>query len=317
MQSFKESGGQEVESHMPKQLASNQSIALNEVSFSPIIIKSAEPSEDKGYFFKRARSIKMVSHKSVLWKQFFYVLVTYGLVILYGLDIINTGMLLGIMALYYLRLFNVLHQKAHTNRSDSIKPRWLGRVIELANIYYLPYHESSAGKLSKHEIHHKSHHTHADSGLIDDVKRNPHAIFERYGFFKSFMAALFYEEVMLYFDIRDRGISKDRWVTFFVGSTVSLLMLYFLGWHKFLVFALFYRISFALSWFGFSYLFHHPEVYRKRIEAHVSDGILNLVKWLLGAGAVNSILYHEHHHRVPQVPSEHLHLLAPYPRKNR
>lgn len=255
----------------------------------------------------------MASHKSLLWKQAFYVSITYGLVIVYGFDLISTGVMLSAVSLYYLRLFNILHQKAHANHSDSIKPQWLGRAIELINIYYLPYHESSSGKLSKHETHHKAHRMNADPSMVDDIRSNPHAVFERYGLFRSFLAALFYEEVMLYLDIRDRSISKDRWLTFLVGSIAVLALLYFLGWYKFIVFATFYRVSFALSWFGFSYLFHHPTIYSKRIEPYVWDSVLKLARWFFGAGAVNSIFYHEHHHRAPQVPSEYLHLLAPYP----
>jgi hypothetical protein len=297
---------------MLKPLASNQPGAIERSALGPVTVNPAAILEDKGQFFKRARSFKMASHKSLLWKQAFYVSITYVLVIVYGLDLISTGMMLGAVSLYYLRLFNILHQKAHANHNDSIKPQWLGRAIELINIYYLPYQESSTGKLSKHETHHKAHRMHADPTMLDDVKRNPHAVFERYGFCKSFLAALFYEEVMLYLDIRDRGISKDRWMTFLVGSIVVLTLLGFLGWYKFIVFATFYRVSFALSWFGFSYLFHHPSIYTKRIETHVWDSVLKLARWFVGAGAVNSIFYHEHHHRAPQVPSEYLHLLAPY-----
>lgn len=272
---------------------------------------SKSPSRPHKVLLSKARHYTLIERRRLMQLQLLYVGLSYLLLIAYGYNLINTWILVLTFSLYYLRLFDVLHQKSHANERVKMKPKWLDSAIDYFNIFYLPYHESSRGKISKHKAHHRAHRTDSNGTTINDNRINPHAVFERQGFFKSFLAALFYEEVMLYLDTRDGKWNRERWITAIVGSIVMCSLILFLGVEKFLVFAIFYRVAFALSWFGFSYIFHHPGVYGARIENRLSKKTLKVLRFFIGAGSVNSIFYHEFHHLAPQVPAKYLHQLDP------
>ena len=256
---------------------------------------------------------KMVTRKSLLLKQVLYVATSYALFIAYGLDIISAVVFLALLATFYLRLFDVLHQKAHANNAMGLKPRWLDQAADYFNIYFLPYHEPPGGKLRKHMAHHQGHQR--GDGYRLDPTRNPHVMFENGSFLKTLTAAFFYEETMLYFDIRHKNLRAERLLSMMIGLAVMTLEIYAFGIEKFLVFAIFYRGAFGLSWWGFSYVFHHPKVFGRQIDRQAHAKLLKSFQFIVGAGAVNSILFHEAHHLHPNVNGAELHFSEYEPRR--
>lgn len=223
----------------------------------------------------------------------------YGLFAAFAADVISSWVFCLGFFIYTFRSFNIRHERAHVAQSASRRTSWLEVFSEYFQVFYLPYHEPYSGKRWKHLAHHKFHIA-KDGQHGSSLVNDPHRIFEQGSPLKAFLMSFLYEEVNLYFDIRDRGISRERIMMTICGVVAIASTIYLAGMDKFLMLAICYRLSLTIAWFTFSYVMHIPAVYENQIGDVIPSIGLRICDLILGHGMATAVFYHSKHHMRPQ-----------------
>jgi hypothetical protein len=148
--------------------------------------------------------------------------------------------------------------------------------------------------------HHRTHRPGKTPVL--DTRSDPHSAFEMGGFVRALFSSIFYEEVQLFFDIRDGQLTKSRWITLIIYLPLQILFLMAFGWQKYLVVLAATRFTGGISWFVFSHVIHRSFVYRFGFIKQVPIP----VRWMLGVSngirTMVGVLHHATHHAWPSMP---------------
>lgn len=202
-----------------------------------------------------------------------------------------------------MRIFVANHDRFHADTSIHL-PRLLEKMTENITVVFTPWDESYASIRMKHLLHHSTHHYGSSSVL--DTKTDPHSIYEMWHPIRIFFACLFYEEVQLFFDIRDNKPLKSRLYRAIVSVPLQIGFIVLFGFKVYILVVLAMRITGFVAWFIFSWGLHNQFPYRFGFSAHIKKVIKFLFVLVHGRRVTAACLYHATHHAWPSIPYNQL-----------
>jgi fatty acid desaturase len=248
-------------------------------------------------------AIKPEAKKALDVEIFLRNLAVFAVVLAYALDFVSVGVFLVLLYLAYARFFIGNHDRFHTNAATRW-PRWFEALSETFQLGVVPWVEPYDSIRRKHMTHHATHRPGKTPVL--DTRRDPHSAFENYGFLRSFLSCLFWEEGQLYYDIRNGTFTRSRWVNLAVYLSLDILFFIAFGWQKYLIVLAATRALGGFFWFFFSWISHRPPFYRFGFKNRVP----RLFQWLFGFAngkrSMDGLFRHTSHHAWPRVPSSDL-----------
>ena len=202
-----------------------------------------------------------------------------------------------------MRIFIGNHDRFHTDHKHRL-PYVLEKISEGLAVVTTPWDEPYDSIKWKHLKHHITHRPGAKP--MKDTTKDPHAVYEMGGFFSSLFSCLFYEEVQLFLDIKNKTLKRSRAYRLLIYLPLQLAYIYFFGWYKFLMIFLAMRLVGFSAWFVFSWVIHHPKVYHFGFSGKVP----RLFKWsfalLHGRRVTEGCIHHATHHAWPMIPYNQL-----------
>jgi len=121
------------------------------------------------------------------------------------------------------------------------------------------------------------------------------------------LSCLFYEEVQLYLDIRNKNLNRSRLTRLLVYLPLQVAFILFFGWQKYLFVFLGMRIVGFSGWIVFSWGIHQPFVYRFGFSEKVPALLRRLFAIMNGNRVIQGVIHHATHHAWPGIPAGQLH----------
>lgn len=229
----------------------------------------------------------------------------FGSVIAYAFGYIGWPVFLPLFYMIAMRVFIANHDDYHTDHRIRL-PKVLEWLSENLAVVVTPWDDTHDSTRRKH-LHHHATHTPGKSAPFNPVD-DPHTVFELGGIFRVLLACLFYEEMMLYLDIRGRNIAHSRLIRALIYIPLQIAFILTFGWIKFLVVLLAMRIVGFTAWFVFSWAIHQPLVYKFGFSKQVPAWFKGLFALLHGRRVTEGCIHHATHHAWPTIPYNELHL---------
>ncbi len=228
----------------------------------------------------------------------------YLLIAAFSLDYIGWPLFLLLFYMVAMRIFIGNHDRYHADHRVRL-PRFLEAFSEGLAVVVTPWDEPYDSIRPKHLRHHTTHGPGKEPVL--DTRQDPHGVFELGGLLRVFLSCLFYEEVQLLIDIRNRNLTLGRLYRFLIYVPLQVAYILYFGWWKFLVIFLGMRITGFAAWFVFSWGIHQSFVYRFGFSRQVPRWF----KWgfalLHGRRVTEGCIHHATHHAWPAIPYNQLH----------
>lgn len=229
----------------------------------------------------------------------------YIVVFIYAFDYVSWPVFYILFHHVYMNYFMGTHDRFHADQSK----RWPAPINWFAENFALvvfPWAEPLDSIKPKHFTHHKTHRPNKTPGR--DMLQDPHSIYEAGGFWRALFYCIFFEEAQLYIDIRNKKISKIRWVRLAIYLPLQILFIMTFGWEKYLgVFAA-VRFMSAIAWFMFSHV-AHTTLYRFGLARKI-PGVFKLFWGIMNGKRVkDGFFVHTSHHTWPSQSSSKLYLL--------
>jgi fatty acid desaturase len=209
--------------------------------------------------------------------------------------------------LVYMRIFMGNHERFHSRKPENW-PRPIQVFSEYFALVVTPWDEPPDSIRKKHFTHHATHRPGKTPG--SDMLQDPHSIYEAGGAWRSLFFSLFFEEAQLYIDIRNKDITKSRWIRLAIYLPLQILFIMVFGWEKYLGVFLAVKLMSAVAWWLFSW-FSHTVTYRFGFVQEKPWSGLFLFIWGLinGRWVSDGFLRHAIHHAWPSVPPGKLYIL--------
>jgi len=243
---------------------------------------------------KRALDVELVVLNTLL----------YTLVFLFAYDLLPLAAFLLLFYAIDMRTFIANHDRMHTDNRVRL-PKPLETFAEGFALVVTPWDEPYDSIRRKHLKHHAVHSK--GEQKIHVSNKDPHSVYESGGLFRVIFSCLFYEEIQLFFDIRNGSLSRSRLYRFMIYTPLLIAFILSFGWAKFLIVVLAMRFVGFSAWFVFSWVIHQPWVYHFGFSKKVPA----LFKWtfalLHGMRVTEGCLHHATHHIWPSVPYNQLH----------
>jgi len=229
----------------------------------------------------------------------------YAVVIIYAFDYLSWPVFYLLFHLCYMRIFMGNHDRMHTDSSKHW-PRPIEFFAEHFALVAFPWAEPYDSIRKKHFTHHKTHRPKKTPG--QDILQDPHSIYEAGGFWRSLFYCVFFEEAQFIIDIRNKQITKSRWIR--LAIYLPLLILFFMtfGWEKYLGVFLAVRFMSAIAWFMFSWL-AHTSMYQFGFVRQIPRSFIFLWGLINGKRVADGFFVHSSHHAWPSIPSSKLVML--------
>ena len=202
--------------------------------------------------------------------------------------------------IFEMRIFISNHDRFHTDASTRL-PRPLEFVAEWLAASVTPWDEPYDSVRRKHILHHSTH-LPGKAGS-DDPAKDPHAVYEMGGFWRALLGSIFYEEIQLYLDIRNKKLAKSRILRLVIYLPLQILFISAFGWTKFLGVFVAMRIVGFMGWFVFSWGIHQPVVFRFGFSKDVPAGLKWMFLLMNGKRVTEGCLHHATHHAWPTIPT--------------
>lgn len=205
------------------------------------------------------------------------------------------------MAFYLIeiRIFSLHHDRVHADFNRKL-PRPLDVLANWMELIVTPWDEPFPSYSTKHHKHHASHV--ADRIPARDLINDPHSAFESGGWFKALISCLFYEEIQLWLDLKNRSFHRSRIARFAVYTPAILGFIYFYGWEKYLGVLLAMRIVATIAWYVFSWGFHQDYSYNHSFHGKLPAWLKAAYAILNGRRTLSAWLFHAAHHAYARVP---------------
>ncbi|RMH60411.1 MAG: hypothetical protein D6677_13810 [Calditrichaeota bacterium] len=231
----------------------------------------------------------------------------YAVVFFYAFDYLSWPVFYLLFHIFYMRVFIGNHDRMHADRTKKW-PRPLELFFEHFAMVVTPWDEPFDSIRAKHRTHHVTHLPNREPD--HNVLKDPHSLYEAKGFFQSFFYCLFYEEVQLIIDIKNKHITLSRLVRLIIYLPLQILFIGYFGWQKFLGVFFAVRIMSAMGWFLFSW-FLHVHMYQFGIlkQLRAARFIQYIFGIFNGRRVKDGFFHHAVHHAWPHVPSAKLHIL--------
>jgi fatty acid desaturase len=235
------------------------------------------------------------------------VALTYTVVFIYAFGYLSWPVFYLLFHLVYMRFFMGNHERFHSRKSENW-PRAIQVFSEYFALAVTPWDEPFDSVRKKHFTHHATHRPGKTPG--SDMLQDPHSIYEAGGAWRSLFFSLFFEEAQLIIDIRNRNITKSRWIRLAIYLPLQILFILSFGWGKYLGVFLASRLMSAGGWWLFSW-FSHTVTYRFGFVREIPwSGLFLFVFGLINGKLVSDGFFrHAVHHAWPSVPPSKLYLL--------
>jgi fatty acid desaturase len=261
------------------------------------VVFSVSVGEEKLFFrpeSKRAIDLEMV----------FINILLYGLVFAFCFDYLTLPAFLFLFYVIAMRFFIGNHDRFHANQKVHL-PRFLEAITEGFAVVVTPWDEPYDSVKRKHLKHHSTHISGKTAQY--DTKNDPHGAYELGGFIRIFFSCLFYEEIQLFYDIRDRRLTRSRFYRFLIYAPLQVAFIYFFGINKYLMVVLAMRMTGFSVWFLFSWGLHQPAIYKFGFSNEVPKPFKWIFTILFGRRIAEGSLHHGTHHAWPGIPYNQLH----------
>jgi fatty acid desaturase len=230
-------------------------------------------------------------------------LILYALIFAFGLNYISIPVFMVLFYCIGMRAFMGNHDRMHTNHRKR-NPKWFEVFTEYFWVVVTPWDEPYDSIKKKHYTHHTTH----ASGKVPkfDSKADPHSVFEMGGVIRVFLSCLFYEEIQLYIDIRDKRLTRSRFYKFLIYTPLIILFIITFGWMKFLIVFSVMRLIGVTAWFIFSWAFHQSFLYQFEFSRNIPKWLVYVNTFLFGRRIANGTMSHAVHHAWPSIPFDQL-----------
>lgn len=231
--------------------------------------------------------------------------IVYAVIFTYAYGYISWPVFYLLFHFFYMRFFMGNHDRFHADHSKRL-PRLLELFAEYLAVAVTPWDEPYDSIKKKHFTHHVTHLPKKNPS--HEILSDPHSIYEARGMWRSLFYCLFYEEAQLVIDIRNRNITRSRWIRLLLYLPLQIVFFLTFGWEKYLGVFLAVRIMSSSGWFFFSW-YSHTYFYRFGSRKEIPGIILFLLKFVNGKRVGDGFFRHTTHHVWPQVPSGQLYKL--------
>ncbi len=222
------------------------------------------------------------------------------IIIAYGLNFLTWPLFFLLFYVIAMRVFIGNHDRYHSNTNVRL-PRFLEIFAEGLGVIVTPWDEPYDSIKRKHLIHHATHKT--GEIPIYDTKKDPNCAYEMGGLFNVLLSCLFYEEVQLYFDIRDKNLTRSRLFRFLIYVPMQIGFILFFGINIFLGVFIATRLIGFTAWFVFSWIIHQPFIYKFGFSRDVPKWFKFIFQILHGKRVSEGCIHHATHHKWPAIPS--------------
>jgi fatty acid desaturase len=231
-------------------------------------------------------------------------LLLYAIVAAFSFDLIAWPIFLLLFYPIAMRVFIGNHDRYHAKRGERL-PRFLEAISEGWAVVVTPWDEPYPSIRKKHLRHHGTHAPGMSSKY--DPETDPHSVFELGGIVRVLFSCLFYEEVQLVLDIRNKNLTRSRLYRFLFYVPLLIAYIAIFGWVKFAIVLLGIRIVGFTAWFVFSWVIHQPFVYTFGFSDKMPAWFKVVFTVLHGRRVAQGCLHHATHHAWPTVPYNQLH----------
>ncbi len=223
----------------------------------------------------------------------------FAVVFVYAFDYIAWPVFFVLFYLINARYFIGTHDRQHADTSKRW-PRFAEVIAERLVVCVTPWRDPYDSLRKKHMTHHRTHRPGKTPVL--DTRNDPHSAFEMGGFLRAFLSTVFYEEVQLFFDIRNGEVAPSRWIILVIYLPLQILFLVNFGWEKYLGVLAGVRITSTLFFFFFSWGIHQPLLYRFGIYNKVPLPVRLMLGIANGKRTMDGFFRHVVHHAWPSLP---------------
>ncbi|MEN8228131.1 MAG: fatty acid desaturase [Bacteroidota bacterium] len=248
-------------------------------------------------------SFQPESKKSIDLEMFFINILLLGLVFAYSSNYLTLPIFLPLFYAIAMRFFIGNHDRMHASQHDRL-PRFFEAITEGFAVVVTPWDEPFDSVKWKHLKHHSTHVSGKSAPF--DTKSDPHSAFELGGFLRVFISCVFYEEIQLYFDIRDRKLTRSRLYRFLIYTPLLIAFIYTFGLNTYLIVLLAMKITGFSVWFLFSWGLHQPVIYNFGFAKQVPIFVNWITTILFGRRISAGITHHSTHHAWPSIPYNQL-----------
>lgn len=248
-------------------------------------------------------SFQPESKKSIDLEIFFINILLFGLVFAYSYNYLSLPIFLLLFYSTAMRFFIGNHDRFHASQQNRL-PRFLEAITEGFAVVVTPWDEPFDSVKWKHLKHHATHVSGVSAPL--DTKSDPHGAFELGGFFRVFFSCVFYEEIQLYFDIRERNLTRSRLYRFLIYTPLQIAFIYTFGLNTYLIVVLAMKITGFSVWFLFSWGLHQPVIYNFGFSKQVPKLVNWITTIIFGRRISAGITHHGTHHAWPSIPYNQL-----------
>ena len=250
-------------------------------------------------------TIQSESKKMMDMEIVFLNVVIYAMVFVYASGNLSWLVFFLLFHPIYMSFFMGSHDRMHTDRSRRW-PRPIEFFAEHFALVVFPWAEPYDSIRKKHFTHHKTHLPKKTPD--DDILQDPHSIYEVGGFWRSLFYCTFFEETQLVIDIRNRNITKSRWIRLAIYLPLQILFFMTFGWEKYLGVFLAVRLVSTIGWFLFSWL-SHTSLYQFGFVRKIPRPVIILLGLTSGKRVMDGFFRHTSHHAWPGIPSSKLYIL--------
>ena len=249
--------------------------------------------------------IQPESKKAMDVEIVFLNILVYVVVFIYAFGYLSWPVFYLLFHFFYMRFFMGNHDRMHADKSRHW-PRTVERLTEYFAVVVTPWDEPYDSIKKKHYTHHV---THLPKKTPDhDILQDPHSIYEARGFWRSLFYCMFFEEAQFVIDIRNRNITKSRWIRLVIYMPLQILFFMTFGWDKYLGVFLAVRLMSTIAWFSFSWV-PHTLFYRFGLDGRIPRPVKLLLGLLNGKRVMDGFFRHNSHHAWPHIPSSKLYIL--------
>jgi len=228
----------------------------------------------------------------------------YVIVAAYSFDPIAWPLFLLLFYAIAMRVFIGNHDRYRAKLEERL-PRFLEAISEGLAVVVTPWDEPYPSIRKKHLRHHGTHAPGMSSKY--DPNTDPHSVFELGGIVRVLFSCLFYEEVQLVLDIRNKNLSTSRLYRFLIYGSLLIAYIATFGWAKFAIVFPGMRIVGFTAWFVFSWIIHQPFVYSFGFSDRMTVWFKVIFTVLHGRRVAQGCLHHATHHAWPAVAYNQLH----------
>lgn len=250
-------------------------------------------------------TIQSESKKAMDVEIVFVNLLVYAVVFIYAFDYLSWPVFYLLFHHLYMSFFMGTHDRFHADRSR----RWPPPVEFFAEHFALvviPWAEPYDSIRQKHFTHHATHLPKKTPG--HDMLQDPHSIYEAGGFWRSLFYCTFFEEAQFVIDIRNKHITKSRWIRLAIYLPLQILFFMTFGWEKYLGVFVAVRLVSTIGWLTFSWL-EHTFLYRFGLARKIPRPVIFLLGLTNSKRVSDGFFFHASHHAWPRIPPRKLYIL--------